>query len=151
MNHAMLECGVCYCQSMASTEVQQQSTTQVQIRQAVPPDHPPPGLSVIPHVSIEVPQQNYGVPRRYPFQDTTQQLQEEWVLRTAVRCINTNHGQSLLPSDLQSHRGDPLIHRGELQHSATQLGAIRRSPYTLGITHHLKSCCQQRICQCSSS
>ncbi len=33
----------------------------------------PPSFSIIAHVSIEVPQRNYRVPRWYPFQDTKAQ------------------------------------------------------------------------------
>ena len=75
MNNLMLEHGVCYGPSMASTEVQQ-CTTQVQIRQAIPPNHPPPGFSVIAHVSIEVPQQNYGLAGPCPLQGPSQRFQE---------------------------------------------------------------------------
>ncbi|KAK3509347.1 hypothetical protein QTP70_029058, partial [Hemibagrus guttatus] len=39
----MLEYGVRYGQAVTSTEVQQQDTTRVQIRGAVPPNHAPPG------------------------------------------------------------------------------------------------------------
>ncbi|KAK3523982.1 hypothetical protein QTP70_017489, partial [Hemibagrus guttatus] len=39
----MLEHGVRYGQAVTSTEVQQQDTTRVQIRGAVPPNHTPPG------------------------------------------------------------------------------------------------------------
>ncbi|KAK9523328.1 hypothetical protein VZT92_019727 [Zoarces viviparus] len=61
MNHLMFEHGVRYGQTVASTEVQQRNTIRVQIGQAVPPNHCPPGFSVIAHVSVEVPKENYGV------------------------------------------------------------------------------------------
>lgn len=44
---------VCFGQIAICTEVQKQNTTQVQIRQAVPPNHAPPGLTVIACVSIK--------------------------------------------------------------------------------------------------
>ncbi|XP_037607459.1 trace amine-associated receptor 1-like [Sebastes umbrosus] len=77
---------------MTSTEVQQQNTTQFQIRRAVPPNHRHPGFSIVAHVSIEVPQENYIVPGWRPFQDASQRL--------------------------------PLVHRGQLQHNATQLWLV---------------------------
>ncbi|KAK5621665.1 hypothetical protein CRENBAI_022050 [Crenichthys baileyi] len=58
----MLEHGVSYEQSMTSTEFQQQNTTLVRNGRAIPPNHNPPGLTVIANVSVEVPQQNKGVP-----------------------------------------------------------------------------------------
>ena len=62
MSNLMFEHGVRYCQAVASTEVQQLNTARVQIGQAVPPNHALPGLAVITHVSVEVSQQNNGVP-----------------------------------------------------------------------------------------
>ena len=56
MDTLMSEHGVRYGQSMMSTEVQQQNTTLIQIGGAVPPNHTLPGLTVIAHVSIELPQ-----------------------------------------------------------------------------------------------
>ncbi|KAK3543672.1 hypothetical protein QTP70_026887, partial [Hemibagrus guttatus] len=64
------------------------STTQ--IRGAVPPNHAPPGITVVAHMGVEVPQQNYGVPSRSTFQNPSQGLQEGWVLHTAVRPISRN-------------------------------------------------------------
>ncbi|KAK3533260.1 hypothetical protein QTP70_014330 [Hemibagrus guttatus] len=46
----MLEHGVHYGQAVTSTEVQQQDTTRVQIRGAVPPNHATPGITVIAHM-----------------------------------------------------------------------------------------------------
>ena len=80
MDTLMLEHGVCYGQTVTSTEVQQQNTTLVQIRQAVPPNHAPPGTTVIANVSVEVPQQDKGVPIRGAFQHPRQGPQEGWVL-----------------------------------------------------------------------
>ncbi|KAK3554575.1 hypothetical protein QTP70_025529 [Hemibagrus guttatus] len=74
----MLEHGVCYGQAVTSTEVQQQDTTRVQIRGAVPPNHAPPGITVVAHMGVEVPQQNYGDPSRSTFQHPSQGLQEGW-------------------------------------------------------------------------
>ena len=74
MESLMFEHGVCYEQTVTSTEVQQQNTTQVQIREAVPPNHAPPGTTVIVYVSIEVPQQEKGAPIRGAFQHPCQGL-----------------------------------------------------------------------------
>ena len=52
----MLDHGVHDGQTVTSTEVQQWSTTWVQIGEAVPPNHTPPGNTVAAHVSVEVPQ-----------------------------------------------------------------------------------------------
>uniref|UniRef100_A0A8C2WTY4 LDL receptor related protein 1 n=1 Tax=Cyclopterus lumpus TaxID=8103 RepID=A0A8C2WTY4_CYCLU len=82
----MFQHGVRYGQTVASTEVQQQNTIRVQIGQAVPPNHAPPGFSVIAHVSVEVSQENYGVGRRRPFQDPSHRLQEGRILRNATIC-----------------------------------------------------------------
>ena len=48
MDTLTLEHGVHYGQTVTSTEVQQQSTLQVQIGKAVPPNHTPPGNTVHP-------------------------------------------------------------------------------------------------------
>ncbi|KAK3572614.1 hypothetical protein QTP86_001059 [Hemibagrus guttatus] len=76
MGTLMLEHGVRYGKTVTSTEVQQQNTTGVQIRGAVLPNHAPPGITVIAHMGIEIPQQNYGVPSRSTFQHPLQGLQE---------------------------------------------------------------------------
>ena len=68
MDTLMFEHGICYGQTVTNTEVQQQNTTQVQIREVVPPNHASPGTTVIARVSIEVPQQNKGVLIRGTFQ-----------------------------------------------------------------------------------
>ncbi|KAK3557065.1 hypothetical protein QTP70_024451, partial [Hemibagrus guttatus] len=73
------------------TEVQQQDTTRVQIREAVPPNHAPPSITVVAHMGVEVPQQSYGVPSQSTFQHPSQGLQEGWVLHTAVRPISRNN------------------------------------------------------------
>ena len=63
-------------QSMTSTEVQQQNNTLIQIGGPVPPNPTLPGLTVISHVSIEVPQQNEGVSCRSTLQCLPQGLQK---------------------------------------------------------------------------
>ena len=56
MDTLMFEHGVHHGQTVTCTEVQQQNTTRVQIREAVPPNHAPPGHTVVTHVSVEGPQ-----------------------------------------------------------------------------------------------
>ena len=46
----------------------------------------------------------------------------------------TNTSQRLSLNDSQSHRGDPLIPQGELQHSSAQLGTSEY-PHTLFWNH----------------
>ncbi|KAK3553302.1 hypothetical protein QTP86_033110, partial [Hemibagrus guttatus] len=94
----MLEHGVCYGQAVTSTEVQQQDTTRVQIRGAVPPNHAPPGITVVAHMGVEVPQQNYGVPSWSTFQHPSQGLQEGWVVHIAVRPISRNNSETPIPA-----------------------------------------------------
>ncbi|KAK3543782.1 hypothetical protein QTP70_027199 [Hemibagrus guttatus] len=132
----MLEHGVCYGQALTSTEVQQQDTTRVQIRGAVPPNHAPPGITVIAHMGIEIPQQNYGVPRRSTFQHPSQGLQEGWVLHTAVRPISRNNSETPIPGP-KAQGNNPLIYRGKLQHMAVELGGYKQAhpsppPLTMG-------------------
>ena len=54
MDTLMLEHGVCCGQPVTSTEIQQQNIAQVQIGEAVPPNHTPPGNAVTAHVGVEV-------------------------------------------------------------------------------------------------
>ncbi len=70
MSIAMLKHGVCYGQSMSGTEVHQQSTTRVQIREAAPPSHAPPSISIIANMCVEVSDKDNGVPDRSPTQDS---------------------------------------------------------------------------------
>ncbi|KAK3506223.1 hypothetical protein QTP70_009284 [Hemibagrus guttatus] len=98
MGTLMLEHGVRYGQAVTSTEVQQKGTTRVQIWGAIPSNHAPPGITVIAHMGVEVPQQNYGVPSRSTFQHPSQGLQEGWVLHTAVRPISRNNSETPIPS-----------------------------------------------------
>lgn len=42
----MFEHGICYGKALNITEVQQEDTTQVQIREAVPRNHAHPGVTV---------------------------------------------------------------------------------------------------------
>lgn len=44
--------GLRYGQTVVCMEVQQQNTAQGQIREAIPPNHAPPGLTVVPHMSV---------------------------------------------------------------------------------------------------
>ena len=67
MDTLMFEHGVRNGQTVTSTEVQQQNNTRVQIREAVPPNHTPPGTTVIAHMRTEVSQQNKEVPIRGAF------------------------------------------------------------------------------------
>ncbi|KAK3551440.1 hypothetical protein QTP70_017320 [Hemibagrus guttatus] len=132
----MLEHGVRYGQAVSSTEVQQQDTTRVQIRGAVPPNHAPPGITVIAHMGIEVPQQNYGVPSRSTFQHPSQGLQEGWVLHTAVRPISRNNSETPIPGP-KAQGNNPLVYRGKLQHMAAELGGYKQAhpsptPLTMG-------------------
>ncbi|KAK3522425.1 hypothetical protein QTP86_010644 [Hemibagrus guttatus] len=122
MGTLMLEHGVHYGQAVISTEVQQQDTTLVQIRGAIPPNHAPPGITVIAHMGVEVPQQNYGVPSRSTFQHPPQGLQEGWVLHTAVRPTSRNNSETHIPG-LKAQGNNPLVYRGKLQHLAAELSA----------------------------
>ena len=56
-----------------------------------------------------------------PIQDTTQRLQDRWVIWTTVWWILKNKSQKLPSCDSQPQRGHPLAHWGELQHGGTQL------------------------------
>ncbi|KAK3515858.1 hypothetical protein QTP70_034763 [Hemibagrus guttatus] len=132
----MLEHGVRYGQAVTSTEVQQQDTTRVQIRGAVPPNHDPPGITVVAHMGVEVPQQNYGVPSRSTFQHPSQGLQEGWVLHTAVRPISRNNSETPIPGP-KEQGNNPLVYWGKLQHVAAELGGYKQAhpsltPLTMG-------------------
>ncbi|KAK3528991.1 hypothetical protein QTP70_014114 [Hemibagrus guttatus] len=123
--------------AVTSTEVQQQDTTQVQIRGAVPPNHTPPGITVVAHMGVEVPQQNYGVPSRSTFQHPSQGLQEGWVLHTAIRSISRNNSETPIPG-LKAQGNNPLVYRGKLQHMAAELGGYKQahpSPTPLTMRH----------------
>ncbi|KAK3555758.1 hypothetical protein QTP86_028953 [Hemibagrus guttatus] len=133
----MLEHGVCYGQAVTSTEVQQQDTTRVQIRGAVPPNHAPPGITVVAHMGVEVPQQNYGVPSRSTFQHPSQGLQEGWVLHTAIWPISRNNSETPIPGP-KAQGNNPLVYRGKLQHMAAELRGYKQahpSPTTLIMGH----------------
>ncbi|KAK3533518.1 hypothetical protein QTP70_023342, partial [Hemibagrus guttatus] len=123
-------------QLTTSTEVQQENTIRVQIRGAVPPNHAPPGITVIAHMGVEVPQQNYGVPSRSTFQHPSQGLQEGWVLHTAVRPLSRNNSETPIPGP-KAQGNNPLIYRGKLQHMAAELGGYKQAhpsptPLTMG-------------------
>ncbi|MEQ2229177.1 hypothetical protein ILYODFUR_016271 [Ilyodon furcidens] len=56
-------------------------------REGHAPNHTPPGLTVIANVSIEVPQQNKGVPRRGSLQYPLQGLQKGWGPTFPLRAV----------------------------------------------------------------
>ena len=89
MDTLMLEHGVRYGQTVTSTEVQQQNTTRVQIGEAIPLNHTPPGNTA--HVG-EVPQLNDGVHSHSTLQYPSQGLQEGQVFYTAVRPVSQRLG-----------------------------------------------------------
>ncbi|KAK3534858.1 hypothetical protein QTP86_028556 [Hemibagrus guttatus] len=124
-------------EAVTSTEVQQQDTTRVQIRGAVPPNHAPPGITVVAHMDVEIPQQNYGVPSRSTFQHPLQGLQEGWVLHTAVRPISRNNSETPIPGP-KAQGNNPLVYQGKLQHMAAELGGYKQahpSPTLLTMAH----------------
>lgn len=51
-NTLMIEDGVLYGQTVVDTKVQKQNTTQIKIRQAIPPDDATPGLTAVAHVEV---------------------------------------------------------------------------------------------------
>ncbi|MEQ2291859.1 hypothetical protein AMECASPLE_017190 [Ameca splendens] len=59
-------------------------------REAIPPDHASPGVTVISHVGVEVPQQNNGVPRRGTMQHPRKGCQKGQVFRTTARPVGRN-------------------------------------------------------------
>lgn len=87
----VFEHGVRYGQIVASTEVQQQNTTRVQINRAFP------GLNVLAHMCVEVPQQSNRVPQ-----------------------VGALSSPPLLPRD-------PLVHWGEVKHVAVKLWGKRQA------------------------
>ncbi|KAI3376788.1 hypothetical protein L3Q82_000388 [Scortum barcoo] len=69
---------------------------------------------------------------KYP----SQGLQEGRVLCTAVRPVGTNNSKRPIPNP-KAQGSDPLVHRGELQHVAAELGSYEQAhtsspPLTLG-------------------
>ena len=52
MDTLMAEHGVGYGQTVTSTEVQLLNTILFQIRESIPPNHTPPGVPVIAHMSV---------------------------------------------------------------------------------------------------
>ncbi|KAI3361554.1 hypothetical protein L3Q82_013689 [Scortum barcoo] len=65
-----------------------------------------------------------------------QGLQEGRVLCTAVRPVGTNNSKRPIPNP-KAQGSDPLVHRGELQHVAAELGSYKQAhtsppPLTLG-------------------
>ncbi|KAI3355877.1 hypothetical protein L3Q82_004426 [Scortum barcoo] len=68
---------------------------------------------------------------------TPQGLQEGRVLCTAVRPVGTNNSKRPIPNP-KAQGSNPLVHRGELQHMAAELGSYKQAhtslppPLTLG-------------------
>ncbi|KAI3358067.1 hypothetical protein L3Q82_003078 [Scortum barcoo] len=63
-------------------------------------------------------------------------IQEGRVLCTAVRPVGTNNSKRPIPNP-KAQGSDPLVHRGELQHVAAELGSYEQAhtsspPLTLG-------------------
>ncbi|MEQ2234538.1 hypothetical protein ILYODFUR_032682 [Ilyodon furcidens] len=107
MNTLMLEHGV--------------HTTWIQIREAIPPNHTIPGVTVVSHVGIEVLQQNNGNQERGTMQHPRQGHHEGLVLCITTRPVGRNNSQR--PVSYPKVQGcNPLVHRGKLQHETTELG-----------------------------
>ncbi|KAI3371776.1 hypothetical protein L3Q82_024330 [Scortum barcoo] len=109
---------------------------RVQIGEAVPPDHAPPGITVVAHVSVEVPSRTMESPVGALSSTPPKGLQEGRVLCTAVRPVGTNNSKRPIPNP-KAQGSDPLVHRGELQHMAAELGSYKQAhtsspPLTLG-------------------
>ncbi|MED6262178.1 hypothetical protein ATANTOWER_015658 [Ataeniobius toweri] len=64
---------------------------------AIPPDHASPGVNVVSHLDVEVPQQNIGVPGRGTMQHPQQGHQEGWVLCTTAGTVRDLCPTSLMP------------------------------------------------------
>ncbi|MED6249006.1 hypothetical protein ATANTOWER_008095, partial [Ataeniobius toweri] len=104
---------------------------------AIPPDHASPGVTVVSHVGIEVPQQNNGVPGRGTIQHPRQGHQEGRVLRTTARPVGRNDSQRPIPNP-KAQGCDPLIHWGKPQHETAELGGNKQthtSPPPLPVGH----------------
>ena len=115
----MLDLGVSYGQTVTSTDVQQQNTTEVQTGEAVPPNHTPPDNTLAAHMSVEVPGWS-------TFQYPSQGLQEGRVHNTAVCPVSRNNNER--PIHDQKAQGDhPLVHRGKLQHMVAELGRYEQA------------------------
>ncbi|KAI3355019.1 hypothetical protein L3Q82_004565 [Scortum barcoo] len=113
------------------------NTARVQIGEAVPPDHAPPGITVVTHVSVEVPPVEQWSPQsehyQVPLPGTPRRPD---ILCTAVRPVGTNNSKRPIPNP-KAQGSDPLVHRGELQHMAAELGSYKQAhtsspPLTLG-------------------
>ncbi|KAI3357959.1 hypothetical protein L3Q82_002951 [Scortum barcoo] len=75
-----------------------------------------------------------GAPSSTPPRDS----KKAWVLCTAVRPVGTNNSKRPIPNP-KAQGSDPLVHRGELQHMAAELGSYKQAhsqpyqpPLTLG-------------------
>ncbi|KAF7644025.1 hypothetical protein LDENG_00229370, partial [Lucifuga dentata] len=134
MNTLVLEQGVCDGQSVTCTEVQQQHTNWVLIREAIPPDHSPSGVPMIANMSIEVPPSKTmessggGALSRIPPRVSKKAQYSELPFAA-------NYSQSPL-CNMKLHRGSPLVHRGQLQNFGAQPGTCEyphtcQAPLTL--------------------
>ncbi|MED6246805.1 hypothetical protein ATANTOWER_023891 [Ataeniobius toweri] len=85
-----------------------------------------PGVIVVSHVGVEVPQQNNGVPRRGTIQHPRQGRQEGRVLRTTTRPVGRNDSQRPVPNP-KAQGCDPLIHWGKPQHETAELGGNKQT------------------------
>ncbi|MEQ2285756.1 hypothetical protein AMECASPLE_035145 [Ameca splendens] len=92
------------------------------IGEAIPPNHASPGVTVVSHEGIEVPQQNSGDPGRGTIQHPGQGRQEGRVLCTTACPVGRNDSQRPVPNPkMQGY--DPLIHWGKPQHKTVSLPA----------------------------
>ncbi|KAI3361980.1 hypothetical protein L3Q82_012330 [Scortum barcoo] len=57
-----------------------------------------------------------------------------WVLCTAVRPVGTNNSKRPIPNP-KAQGSDPLVHRGELQHMAAELGSYKQAHTSLAAAH----------------
>ncbi|MED6273587.1 hypothetical protein CHARACLAT_007964 [Characodon lateralis] len=103
-----------------------QLTTWIQIGEAIPPDHASPGVTVVSHMGVEVPEQNNGVPGRGTIQHPRQGRQEVQVLRTTARTIGQHDSQRPVPNP-KAQGCDPLINWGKPQHKTTELGGNKQT------------------------
>ncbi|MEQ2165893.1 hypothetical protein GOODEAATRI_021861 [Goodea atripinnis] len=105
MNTLMLEHSVHYGQN---------NETPLGFRSGRPfiPSRASPGVTVISHVGVKIPQQNNGVPRRGTMQHSRQGCQEGPVLSTNIGPVDRNNTQRLVPN-LKAQRSNPLIHWGK--------------------------------------
>ncbi len=115
----MLKHGVCYGQSLTSTEVQQWNPTQGLDQGG----HSSQCLHQMPRVHW-----NFPVGHRSSLQEPLAGLNSESpegrLLWTAVRCIGTDNSQNFPSYNPKIYGGNPLIHRDKLQRGCTQGGLV---------------------------